>query len=364
MNANIVIPGLTAVVSAAMALAVADQWLSRHRRYQAVWAIGMAMFAIAAATEAIGEAFGWNAILYKTWYLTGAIWVAGWLGLGTVFLLSKTRFGFTFAVLLFLSGLFTLLTQVKQQYAGADPWQWVYFVAAIAFAVAIGWETYFGSERWATIAAIAVVGATLLSAAMTALATLPAPGYALDPRSGIPVGDLLPGYVRLLTPFLNISGGLALVLGAVYSAYIFMPKRRVLAYSLREEGMSGDEFWFNLAIAPFAIAVNLVASLPGAIRALFAGRLHSRVPATILIAIGGFIPSVGTGLERFGPTSPFYITQLLGAVFLLAGFLASIEVFGEFRIPFTRVHARPRVERADAARGTGAADATERRATT
>ncbi len=363
MNSNIVIPALTALFSAAMALAVADQWLTRHRRYQAVWAIGMAMFAVAAATEAIGEAFGWNELLYKTWYLTGAIWVAGWLGLGTVFLLSKTRFGFTFAVLLFLAGLFTLLTEVKQHYPGADPWQWVYFVTAIVFALAIGWETYFGSERWATIAAIAIVGATILSAVMTALATLPAPGYALDPHSGIPVGDLLPGYVRLLTPFLNISGGLALILGAVYSAYIFMPKRRVLAYSLREEGMSGDEFWFNLAIAPIAIAVNLVASLPGAVRALFAGRLHSRVLATILIAIGGFIPSVGTGLERFGPTSPFYVTQLLGAVFLLAGFLASIEVFGDFRVPFTRLRSQPRVERSAAGAEAGR-ESNERRATT
>ena len=31
---------------------------------------------------------------------------------------------------------------------------------------------------------------------------------------------------------MNITGGLALVLGAVFSAYVFMPKRRVLDYSL------------------------------------------------------------------------------------------------------------------------------------
>jgi hypothetical protein len=35
-----------------------------------------------------------------------------------------------------------------------------------------------------------------------------------------------------------------------------------------------------------AIPVNLVASLPGAARDLVAGRLHSRVPSTLLIALG------------------------------------------------------------------------------
>ena len=85
---------------------------------------------------------------------------------------------------------------------------------------------------------------------------------------------------------MNITGAFALILGAIFSAYVFMPKRRVLAYSL-DPNQPGDEFLFNLLIAPVAIVVNLVASLPGAIRALFAGRLHSRVPATLLIAIGG-----------------------------------------------------------------------------
>ena len=48
---------------------------------------------------------------------------------------------------------------------------------------------------------------------------------------------------------------------------MFMPKRRVLAYSL-DPNQPGDEFLFNLLIAPVAITVNLVASLPGAVRAL------------------------------------------------------------------------------------------------
>ncbi len=91
--------------------------------------------------------------------------------------------------------------------------------------------------------------------------------------------------------------------------------------------------------------MNFVASLPGAIRALFAGRLHSRVLATILIAIGGLIPSITSGANRFGETSPFFVGELLGVVFLFLGFLASIEVFSEFRVPFTSRTVRGRTER-------------------
>ena len=40
-----------------------------------------------------------------------------------------------------------------------------------------------------------------------------------------------------------------LLLGAVFSAYVFMPKRRVLPYSL-DPTQPGDQFLFNLFIAP------------------------------------------------------------------------------------------------------------------
>src|SRR4029078_9193410 len=101
-----------------------------------------------------------------------------------------------------------------------------------------------------------------------------------------------PGSVRLLTPLLNISGGLTLALGALFSAYVFMPKRRVLPYSL-DTNQKGDNFLFNLLISPIALAVNFVASLPGAAKALVQGRLHSRVPATRLPAPRGVAAAGG-----------------------------------------------------------------------
>jgi hypothetical protein len=126
----------------------------------------------------------------------------------------------------------------------------------------------------------------------------------------------------------------------MFSTYVFMPKRRVLPYSL-DPDQPGDEFLFNLLIAPVAILVNLVASLPGTIRALARGRIHSRVPATILIAIGAFIPTLTDSLNRFGTTDLFQLGKFLGVVFLFAGFLVSIEVFREIRIPFTSIRLHP-----------------------
>lgn len=90
-----------------------------------------------------------------------------------------------------------------------------------------------------------------------------------------------------------------------------------------------------------AIVVNLAASIPGAAADLVRGRLNSRVPATLLIAPGGLIPAITSGLDRFGSTSGFFIGEFLGVFFLFAGFLVSLEVLSEVRVPFTAIVLRP-----------------------
>jgi hypothetical protein len=332
----VALPAATSVLALVFSLALIDQWRERRQGFQIIWALGMLFYGVAAGCEALAAAGGWNEALYKTWYLTGAVWTAGWLGLGTAFLLSRTRFGYTFAVCLLLAGVFTLLTQRRYDYPGAGTAPILYLIAAVILALAVAIETYFQNERWPLLAAGAVVGATVLSIVLMLTVTLPPPGYALDPRTGMPVGDLFPGTIRLLTPFLNITGAFALVLGAVFSTYVFMPKKRVLPYSL-DPNQPGDQFLFNLFIAPVAIAVNLVASMPATARALLGGRIHSRVPATMLIAIGAFIPTITDSLNRFGSTEWFELGKFLGVVFLFAGFLVSVEVFREIRIPFTSI---------------------------
>lgn len=329
------IPALTSVLALVMAVALLDQWRERRQPFQLVWAIGMGFYGIAAGCEAIAAATGWNEPLYRIWYLTGAVLTAGWLGLGTALLLARTRFGYAIAVSIFLAGVFTILTQRRFNYEGAGSTPILYFIGAGLLALAIGVETYFQNVRWPAFMAIGVIGASILALVLTVTSPLAEP-YKLDPATGQPVADLFPGSLRLLTPFLNVTGGFALAFGALFSAYVFMPKRRVLPYSL-DPNQPGDHFLFNLLIAPFALTVNFFASLPGAIRDLVRGRLHSRVPATLLIAAGGFVASAGDSLSRFGITGPFAVAKFVAAVLLLAGFLISIEAFREIRIPFTRM---------------------------
>jgi hypothetical protein len=336
VDLRLTLTSLTAIVAFLFFLAVLDQWRVRRHAFQLVWALGMLWFSLGAGSEALGAANGWSEPLYKTWYLTGAVLTAGWLGLGTAFLLGKTRFGYAFAFALFLAGLFTFLTQRSQQYPNAGSAPILYFLAAAILAVAIGVETYFQNERWPRIAALAVVGASLLALAFTVTAQLPPPGYAVDAATGVPTATIMPGYLRLLTPFMNITGAFSLALGALFSVYVFIPKKRVLHYSL-DPHQRGDEFLFNLLIAPVAFVVNFVASLPGAARAMRSGKVNSRVPATILIAIGAFIPALTDSLNRFGSTQFYGVGKLLAVCLLFAGFLVSIDVFSEFRIPFTRV---------------------------
>lgn len=207
-------------------------------------------------------------------------------------------------------------------------------VAVIAFstvgALALAVATRFDRRLVAPLAAAILVVASAIVAVLVLAAPLPAPGYALDPATGVPVGTAFPSDLRILTPPFNITGAFALVFGAIYSAYIFMPKRRVM----RIEG--GPPVIGAIGRAA-AVVVNFFASIPGAVRSFRAGTLNSRVPATMLIALGGFVPGLTSGLNRFGITWSFFLGELLGIVFIFVGFLVSIEVFSDIRLPFTRI---------------------------
>ena len=113
-----------------------------------------------------------------------------------------------------------------------------------------------------------------------------------------------------------------------------MPKKRVLNCSL-DAGQSGDSFLFNLIIAPVAITANFFASLPGAIRALLNGTIHSRVPATLLIAAGALIIGGADTLARLGSTEFFQLGKLIEITLLFLGFLVGsrYSVRSAFRSP-------------------------------
>jgi hypothetical protein len=341
---NVVIPALTSILGLAFALALFDQWRDRHGGFQLIWGIGMLFYGIAAGCEAIGEAAGWSDPLFRGWFAFGVATPA-WLGLGSAFLLNRTRFGYTYAAIVLFSAVLAFVVRNRYPDAGLVPV--LVLFGGVILALAVGIETYFQNERWPTIAAVGVTATTAIMFVLAGTLPLHLVGES-GPRTLAATAELMPGPARVLAFPLTIPGGLALLFGAIFSTYVFMPKRRVLPYSL-DPAQPGDEFLFNLFIAPVAIAVNLVASLPGAARALVSGNIHSRVPATILIALGAFVPNYTDSLDQWAAAGRF-----VGVVLLFAGFLVSIEVFREIRIPFTSItFATGRGERAAAPNSAG-----------
>jgi hypothetical protein len=134
----------------------------------------MVFYAIGGFCEGYYGAVGWNPLVFKLWYLFGAILVAAWLGQGTVYLLAKKSWANGLMVILLLGSLYGL---VRVFGAELDPSQ-------------LTSSTHTGSE--------------LSGSAITS--------------SG----------VRMLTPFFNLYGTVTLVGGAVYSAWIFWRKRILL----------------------------------------------------------------------------------------------------------------------------------------
>jgi hypothetical protein len=337
LNLNVVLPFLSSALSFVFAAFVADQWVRRRQPYQLVWTIGLLWYGISAGTEFLGSAFGWNEPLYRAWYLIGAFGVAAYLGLGTVYLLNRTRFGYFVAASFALAGLFSALTALKYAREGTPAGDGTVVAVvglSLAAAIAVGVVTRV-DRRWVGhLTAAILVAASAYVTWATLTVAVAGPGFAVD-EIGIPVGTAMPADLRIMTPPFNIVGAFALVFGAVYSAFIFMPKARVMRVtsSMPVLGSVGRAM---------AVVVNLVASLPGAWRALRAGTLNSRVPATLLIALGGFIPGWTSGLSRFGITWSFFIGELVGVVLIFLGFLVSIEVFSDVRLPFTRVVLRRR----------------------
>ncbi len=67
------------------------QYLQRRRMHQLAWAIGLFLYAAAAAMEAWSESTGsWNATVYRI-YIVIAASLVGFLGLGTLYLVARKR---------------------------------------------------------------------------------------------------------------------------------------------------------------------------------------------------------------------------------------------------------------------------------
>jgi hypothetical protein len=234
------VPLVTCIVSFIFAVTVLDQYFARRKSYQLLWAIGLFMYFISTFTEFWWNVFGHVDILYRLWYLIGAILVAAYLGQGTLYLLMRRR------------------------------------NANIIMAL-LGVATVYAAIRIFTVN-IDISGLTKLTG----------------------VG-IMPTDVRaIITPIFNAFGTLALIGGAVYSAFIFWRKRI----------------------------------------------LPHRVVANILIALGALLPAVGgIHLSTNGNLNLFFLFELVGVIIMFIGFLRTKEVFGLYRVPF--IHGFKKIEEAN-----------------
>ena len=265
MSPNVLIPAITSALAVAFTALMAQRFVSRRQPYYPVWCLGLLWYALATGSEALGAARGWDTALYRTWYLTGAIGVAAYLGAGTLYLHRDAPFG-SLAVICILGASVPALATDHLDIG----------FTGLGCAILLGFVLALKPRALAHATTVILILASAVAASMILQAPVDVRLLPTSPDQ-IVSGQALDPNIRALTPPFNIAGALILILGAALSA----------------------------------------------LQAARARSLSNRLAANILIAVGAFIPSVASGLTRFGVTSIFFLGELVGLACILAGFLLS-----------------------------------------
>jgi hypothetical protein len=83
------IPAVAAVVAAVFAVLLFRQFAARRGQAQLLWAIAMAMFAVASAALAVGVASGWSKTVFAIYWAFGAVLNVPFLAGGEIVLLFR-----------------------------------------------------------------------------------------------------------------------------------------------------------------------------------------------------------------------------------------------------------------------------------
>jgi hypothetical protein len=175
---SILVPLTSSLISFIFAFFVLKRYSVRHGTHLLFWGIGMVFYGLGGLCEFFYGAFGWNELVFRLWYLFGAILVAAWLGQGTVYLLANPKWATGLTIILVLGSAYAAYKIFSAQ---LDPMMMI------------------GSGHT---------------------------GRELSGHAIVSDG------VRVLTPFFNLYGTLTLVGGAAYSAFIFWRKRILLHRAL------------------------------------------------------------------------------------------------------------------------------------
>ena len=168
------LPFTSTTISVIFAIAVLLRYRRRRGLYLLFWGLGLVLYSMGTFAE-FYSTFAWNTLVFRLWYIGGALLTAAWLGQGTIYLLVRRG-------------------------------------------------------RWAHYLMIGLVIASIL--AVAAMFATPLDESAFDPTEALSAQykQIMPAdaLVRRLTPLFNVYGTLWLVGGAAYSAWIFWRKRALL----------------------------------------------------------------------------------------------------------------------------------------
>jgi hypothetical protein len=86
------IPIATTLLTVVFAPTVFQRWRSRRPAPHLFWwSLGIAMYGLGTLTESITTLFGWNEIVFRSWYISGALLGGAPLAQGTVYLMFSRR---------------------------------------------------------------------------------------------------------------------------------------------------------------------------------------------------------------------------------------------------------------------------------
>jgi hypothetical protein len=97
------IPVVTTLLSVPFALEIYRRWRTYPERLHLLWwSIGVVVYGVGTFTEAWTTLFGWNPVIFRAWYISGALLGGAPLAQGSVYLLMKQRTAHVLTTLLVL----------------------------------------------------------------------------------------------------------------------------------------------------------------------------------------------------------------------------------------------------------------------
>ena len=152
------LPIFSTIISAAFAYTILSRWREKPQAFHLLWwGLGVVTYGIGTLIESCVTLLGWHVVLFKSWYIFGALLGGAPLAIGSIYLLFRERVGhIAVAVLLItvtVTSVFVIASPIR--YALVDPeilsssvlgWQKIRlvspFVNSLAFLARVGGSIY------------------------------------------------------------------------------------------------------------------------------------------------------------------------------------------------------------------------------